>query len=74
MIINGQEYNRQQMRDFHERRLNGLREEDRNPDDCRCGRQWYPRYKDPLSKHYAKICPGCSTPVDTCTCLMDGRW
>ena len=70
MMINGHEYTKQQRREFHERRLNGLRDEDANPNDCRCGRSWYPRYKDPLSKRFDKICPGCGRRTDDCTCSI----
>lgn len=67
-MINGKDYTAEQMREFHGRRVTGRREEDRNPDECRCGRPIYRRYKDSLSRHFAPICSGCHKRSEECEC------
>lgn len=42
--------------------------EDKNPNDCKCGRSWYPRYRDPATRRFDKICPGCHRDIHQCNC------
>lgn len=54
--------NKAERRAFHEARSSGLRDDDKNPRDCGCGRSWY--------KRYHKICPGCHKEISACSCML----